>query len=325
MRSRFKPRRTRPSPDILSGIVPRLAEGRRMDSIDQPLITVVIPVKNAAETIGEQLEALARQDFEGSWEVIVSDNGSTDQLAGEIAVWAERVPRLSLIDSSGTPGAGAARNAGAKVASGRYLVFCDADDHVADDWVTNMHRALSKHPFVSGAIDHDTLNPGHTSGWHFRSHVDSAPLGSRFLPYALTSNMGVWRSAFDEVGGFPDNVAMEGSAAGEDMAVSWKLQLAGYPLHFEPAAVVAYRHRHDLGSLWRQHVAYGYAEAGLYRMFRECGLPRSRLLGAMRDYFQLVLGLYRLVDPRGRGGWIRRAGKRYGRIKGSLANRVFYP
>ena len=41
-------------------------------------VSVIIPARNAAKWIGEQLGALSRQTFDGEWEVIVVDNGSTD-------------------------------------------------------------------------------------------------------------------------------------------------------------------------------------------------------------------------------------------------------
>jgi glycosyltransferase involved in cell wall biosynthesis len=46
-------------------------------------LSVIIPCYNGAETIAAQLEALAGQQWSGQWEVIVSDNGSTDNLDGD--------------------------------------------------------------------------------------------------------------------------------------------------------------------------------------------------------------------------------------------------
>lgn len=285
----------------------------------EPLITVVVPVKNGVEVIGRQLEALASQDFGGAWELIISDNGSNDGLVEEVERWRSRFPAVTIVDSSSAPGAGPARNAGARVARGRYLAFCDADDRVADGWLSALATSLADHPFVTGAIDHDTLNPASTGSWHFRSHIDSVPLGARFLPYALSGNMGVWKSAFEEVGGFPEDLVL-----GEDMALSWSLQLAGYPLQFERNAVVAYQHRDTMGSLWKQHVGYGAAEVSLYRRFRSLGQPRSRLPGALRAYLRLLARLPRLRHPERRSGWIREAARRYGRLRGSLRERVLY-
>lgn len=295
-----------------------------MSSDDRPLISVVVPVKNSAGTLAEQLEALSHQTLKDRWEVIISDNGSTDDLLAVLTAWEDRLPSLRAVDSSATPGAGAARNAGARVARGELLAFCDADDRVAPGWLAAMVEALESHVLVAGAIDHETLNPGETAGWHFRSHVDSAPVGSRFKRYALSANMGVRRRVFEETGGFPEDLDVSGGAAGEDIALSWIFQLAGHDLHFEPRAVVAYRHRHGLGDLWRQHVAYGHAESVLYNRFRSDGVPRSRTLGVVRTYLRLLFRIDRLFKARTRPAWLREAARRYGRLRGSLRERVLY-
>ena len=95
-------------------------------------VSVVIPARNAARTLDAQLQALAAQRFPAEWEVLVSDNGSTDATRAVAVEWAGRIPLLRVIDASARPGASAARNLGAAAAHGELLLFCDADDVVAD-------------------------------------------------------------------------------------------------------------------------------------------------------------------------------------------------
>jgi GT2 family glycosyltransferase len=284
-------------------------------------VSVVIPVYNAVETLGDQLEALCRQTYRGEWEVIVADNGSTDGSREVATRFLARLPNLRILDASSRPGAAAARNIGASVAKSDLLVFCDADDLVTEGWLTSHVDALSDHDFVSGAMDHHALNPGVYARWQ-RSHVTSAARGLRYLPYALSSNMGVTRKAFEEVGGFAEDLGT--AAAGDDVDLSWRLQLAGYKLHFDPSAVVAYRHRRSLRALWRQHAQYGMAEPVLFRRFRGRGLPRVRVLGMARAYLRLIGHLHWLLRTETRGVWVREAAKRWGRVRGSLRARVLY-
>lgn len=288
------------------------------------MISVVIPVYNCERTLGEQLEALTDQTYEGDWEVILADNGSTDASLEVARRYRDRLPALRVVEAVDRRGAAHARNVGAAAAEGSYLAFCDGDDVVDAGWLAALARALERHDFVAGSMDHDRLNPGKEAAWTYRSHVASAPMGLGFLPYALSSNMAVTAAAFREVGGFPEDLATLGGAAGEDVALSWELQLAGHDLHFEPEAVVAYRHRHDLAGLWRQQVAYGHAQAVLYARYRRYGVPRSRVLGAFKAYLRLLLALPELRDERTRGKWLRVAATRWGRIRGSLRARVFY-
>nr|WP_136624035.1 glycosyltransferase [Bradyrhizobium centrolobii] len=88
-------------------------------------VSVVIPAKNAAAYIGEAIESALMQD--GVANVIVVDDGSTDDTAA--IVRAIRDQRLRLVTNAAT-GVSAARNFGARVASGSWLLFLDADDRL---------------------------------------------------------------------------------------------------------------------------------------------------------------------------------------------------
>jgi len=67
-------------------------------------------------TIGAQLEALANQSWPEAWEIIVSDNGSSDDSVPVVERFTARLLHLRLVDSSDRPGASHARNVGARAA-----------------------------------------------------------------------------------------------------------------------------------------------------------------------------------------------------------------
>ena len=284
------------------------------------MISVVIPAYNAEATIAEQLDALEAQTFSGAWELIVADNGSTDSTRTLAESYRDRIPHLKVVDASESKGAAAARNQGARAAVGEFLAFCDADDRVDTKWLSAMAEALERNEFVTGGIDHDLLNPGAEASWHWRSHVTTLPVALRFLPYALSGNMAVSREAFVGVGGFPEDLR----AVGEDIAISWNLQLAGHELHFEPAAVVAYRHKRDQRSLWHQYRQFGIADPVLFKRFRERGMPSQRIGTVLAGYVRLALKIPALISARTRPSAIRSIAKRFGRLQGSIRERVFY-
>jgi glycosyltransferase involved in cell wall biosynthesis len=72
-------------------------------------VSVVVPAYNAAATIAEQLEALATQWFDGDWELVIVDNGSTDGTADLARRYCQRFKEFTLIDSAAGPPRRAAR------------------------------------------------------------------------------------------------------------------------------------------------------------------------------------------------------------------------
>jgi glycosyltransferase involved in cell wall biosynthesis len=288
-----------------------------------PIVSVVLPLLNAAPVLDQQLQALAGQTYTGAWELVVADNGSTDASLDVVERWRERLPALRVVDASDRGGAAAARNLGAELARGDAIAFCDADDVVAPGWLAALSGALQHHDLVAGSHEHDALNPGGTANWHGRSFETGPPVAMDFRPFASGSNMAVSRAAFFQVGGFDEQFGRLG-AAGEDVDLSWRLQGAGHRLHFEPDAVVFYRHRHELRGVWRQYLQYGLADVWLYERFRGHGM-RPRPLGQiLRGYRALVRRLPALRHEGPRGAWVRDAAYRWGRVQGSINGRVMF-
>ncbi|MFD0641637.1 glycosyltransferase [Bradyrhizobium arachidis] len=106
-----------------------------------PVVSVVIPAKNAAAYIGETIASALAQD--GVVEVIIVDDGSTDDTVA--IVDAIRDPRLHLVRNEAS-GVSAARNFGARDAHGDWLMFLDADDRLRPDAVATLLTAAKAAP-----------------------------------------------------------------------------------------------------------------------------------------------------------------------------------
>jgi GT2 family glycosyltransferase len=278
-------------------------------------LSVVVPVLDQAVELAEQLDALIAQETSMPFEVLVADNGSRDRTPEVIAERAASDPRVRRVDASHRRGAAAARNAGVAVASGDALAFCDADDVVAPGWLQSLADALTDADVVAGAFDFGRLN----GAGAVRTPAEySASFG--FLPAGLGANLAVRRSAFESVGGFAEDLL-----AGEDVDLSWRLQLAGLVFASSPDAVVAKRERADTTARRRQLVGYGRHDAALYRRFRRHGMPRNLPL-TLKTYAWLVLNAPRaLVDRGTRTTWTRALFIRWGRLRGSVEQRVVFP
>jgi hypothetical protein len=97
--------------------------------MSSPTVSVIIPVYNRARLVREAVESVRAQTF-GDFELIVVDDGSTDETPAVLAEIAASTPdgrlRVRRIAHDGHPGA--VRNRAAEQARGRYLAFLDADD-----------------------------------------------------------------------------------------------------------------------------------------------------------------------------------------------------
>ena len=91
-----------------------------------PLVTVVLPVRNRATHLVAAIASVRQQSFPG-WELVVVNDGSTDATARVLELLADGDPRIRVITHAPS-GSSAARNAGIQAAAGLYVAFLDADE-----------------------------------------------------------------------------------------------------------------------------------------------------------------------------------------------------
>jgi GT2 family glycosyltransferase len=282
-------------------------------------VSVVIPCLDAEATLGEQLTALAGQQFDGGWEVIVADNGSRDGSRTVVESFRHRLPELRWVDASDRRGQAHARNVGAAAARGVLLLFCDADDVVAAGWVAALAAALGEHGLVASRYDIDRLNPPAIAASRGNPQRDGLNPYTYppFLPHAGGGGLGVRRQLHEQIGGFDENRPVL-----EDTDYTWRLQLAGTPLVFVPEAVVHVRYRHSLRGIFRQTVSYGIHNVEIYKDYRDRGMPRLGWAPGLARWAKLLLTAPLALAPSRRSAWVHQLAWRWGRLLGCLKYRV---
>lgn len=233
------------------------------------MLSVIIPAYNVESTIVTQLEALAQQKFSAPWEIIVADNGSSDRTREIVQEYQKVLPHLRLVDASAHPGSGYARNCAAQQAQGDYLVFCDADDEVAPDWLTAMSRALANYDFVCGLRDHTKLNADNTLHGPLSKIEGYGLLQHPYLPFAAASNLGVKRSIHEAAGGFDEQFL-----ALQDIDYCWRIQEMGHELHEVSDAIVYFRFREGVESNYKRLWKFGYFTALLHYRHLSANFPK---------------------------------------------------
>ena len=212
-------------------------------------LSVVIPARDAAETIGGVLEALARQDPAPA-EVIVVDDASQDETAEVAERLGAKVVRLDQRRYSG-----GARNRGWEVARGEAVAFLDADAIPAEGWAAGVQLALEEFPRSIVSCARTFTSRTHW-GWvaHLQfetPYLPQGPPGER--PTLSSFCVVVLRDA---------PLRWDESYGGEDGLFSVDALAAGYRLVFDPRFHAVHDHRREtFADLRRQQrrFVYGFA------------------------------------------------------------------
>jgi glycosyltransferase involved in cell wall biosynthesis len=190
-------------------------------------ISVIVPARDAEATIGATLQALAAQDVDADYEVIVVDDGSADATA-RVAAGANG--RVKVI-SQESAGPGPARNRGVAAASGNLLAFTDADCVPEPGWLREGVAALRDADLVQGAVRPDPSadrRPFDRTIW-----VDGR------AGLFESANLLARRELFERLGGFEDWLGpVLGKPLAEDVWFGWRARRAGARLRFAERAVV---------------------------------------------------------------------------------------
>jgi glycosyltransferase involved in cell wall biosynthesis len=288
-------------------------------------LSVIIACYNAADTIGDQLNALASQHWSEPWEVIVVDNLSTDDLMEVVARYKARLPNLQIVKAYDRHSRAYARNVGVRAARSEAIAFVDADDQVAPGWASAMGNALETFNFVAGRFETKTLNPPWLSEAlenrvcsHQRDDL-AQNWYPPYLPHAAGGTLGIRRSLHEAIGGFDESQVFL-----SDTDYCFRAQLLGHKLHFVPDAVVHYRYRTTLRGIYVQ--ARNWAQYDTL-LFKKYGYKGSRELWRWRAYLKVWAAVVKrvpgsLLSREGRAVSMWRMGRLVGALKGSLLYRV---
>lgn len=123
-------------------------------------VSIIIPVYNAEATLERCIHSIIDQSWQ-DWELILINDGSTDDSERYCRAIAAQDSRMVLL-SQDNAGPSAARNAGLAIATGDFICFVDADDHVAPDYVEKLSIAMRQNKVemaMCGYAEFSQFNP----------------------------------------------------------------------------------------------------------------------------------------------------------------------
>jgi len=186
-----------------------------------PLVSVVIPVHGVAEYLERCLDSVLG-DQAAPVEVIAVDDASPDRSGAILA--ARDDPRLRVLTTSSPVGPGAARDLGAKEATGEYVWFVDGDDALAGGALAAVAGALTRLRPDLLVIDFENLYPDGTTspsgGARYLSGPETGTLADH--PALIHLTMTAWSKVFrrDFLAGLAVSFGAAGPAPHEDVPVT---------------------------------------------------------------------------------------------------------
>lgn len=268
-----------------------------------------------------QLDALAGQVAAPPFEVVLADNGSTDNTREIGLSYTDRLD-LRVVDASQRVGVAHARNTGARAARGEFVVFCDADDMVSNRWVAEMTRSLQESDLVGGPLEFTTLSEPGAAHLRYQPPWDDLPVSMHYLPYANGGNLGIRRGVLEELGGF-DTTFVRGH---EEVDLAWRAQHSGFRIGFSPRAVAHIRHRGTLKGTLSQTFHYGRTHSQLFSRHKAAPIPRTPWRREARTYAILLRqGARAALHREPMGGWLTTMAWTVGRLYGDVKYRVRAP
>ncbi len=212
-----------------------------MSNQEEPIISVIVPVHNAAGTLSECLQAVHRSRC-SAYEVVVVDDHSSDQSLSIARAFPNRIIPLAR-----QVGPAAARNQGAAAARGTVLLFLDADVIVRPDTISQLAGALGGITAASiGAYDAKAEFPNFCSRFKNLWLCYMFHLAPTKITWFWSGCGAIRRDAFEEVGGFDEKLW-----ECEDYALGYKITLQGKEILLNRAVEVGHRHCRSLSALLR--------------------------------------------------------------------------
>ena len=201
----------------------------------------MVCTRNRRDLLAANAQSLLAQRHP-SFEIIYVDDGSTDDTPQLLDELHARHPDLIRVVRADHKGPGPARNSGAAIARGQYLLFIDDDATAPPDWIAEMLRLRKLHDsaVLCGGIQPFSMESPVERYLHYRmaTALGHNPHEFKFTP---TGNLLVERAAFEAAGGFRGRFL----PAAEDWDLSYRLRRQGAKMFYDPAVAVVHRYSTD--------------------------------------------------------------------------------
>ena len=222
------------------------------DSLQARSASIIIPTFNGASRIASCLESLAKQTAGRNVEILVVDDGSTDNTANVVRGY----PSARLI-SQANAGPASARNRGALEAQGRILLFTDDDCVPQPNWLEAMLEPFEDREVVGAKGVYRTHQKSLAARFVQIEYEDKYRLmaGQPNIDFIDTYSAGFRRDRFLEMTGYDTSFPV---ACAEDIELSYRMSARGWKMKFVPAAIVYHTHPDTLSRYLKKKYKFAF-------------------------------------------------------------------
>jgi glycosyltransferase involved in cell wall biosynthesis len=205
-------------------------------SIGAKTASIIIPTFNGASRIGNCLDSLVKQTSGRDVEILVVDDGSTDNIAKVVRSYSS--VRLVVQANAGPA---SARNRGALEAKGKILLFTDDDCVPMPDWLEAMLEPFNDSDVVGAKGIYRTHQKSLAARFVQIEYEDKYRMmaGLPSIDFIDTYSAGFRRERFLEMAGYDTSFPV---ACAEDVELSYRMSARGWKMKFVPAAIVYHTH-----------------------------------------------------------------------------------
>ncbi len=241
----------------------------------QPAASFVLCSKNGGTRLKTCLARIAELSGPASLQVVLVDNGSSDDSYEVMQAWAAHAPFHASAHQTHIPGNSAGRNVGLEHATGEVIVFIDDDCYVDKDMVNDWIEVFRTPGIGYGSGRIDPFNPANSMlGCNVEEKQKIVPAGW-FIRRGLIqgSNMAFRRRCLEEAGPFDARFGAGTRYAGEEWDVALRASFAGWSGGYFPTPTVSHDHGRDDSDARERLLFYDYGAGAVYakNTFRRMG------------------------------------------------------
>lgn len=182
------------------------------------MVSIIIPAYNCAATILNTMKSIEKQNYQ-NYEIIIVDDGSTDATKDVVLKYKEKCKHKIVFVTQPNGGPGSARNKGLEFAAGKYIVFIDSDDFIADNYLSILVESIENgvdycfgqyYKITDNKLDSKKIIGSEFYGIHSAERIFSSFICNK-------THISLWNSLFIKKIIDDGNLRFKNSYSGEDV------------------------------------------------------------------------------------------------------------